>query len=123
MTRKEGMAPVQRDDLPYEFDVFCSMESDNTRIVDKSRCPALSGAVIAKPNGAVADTLKAWLSGEPAPGPVQEDSPTMATEQQLASIRKLCEYLGKGFVPTNDLSYEQARSHLVELTREYKELR
>ncbi len=123
MPRKVGMAPVQRDDLPYEFDVFCTLESDNTLIVDKSRCPALSGAVIAKPNGAVADTLKVWLSGEPAPGPVQEDSPTMATEQQLASIRKLCEYLGKGFVPTNDFSYEQARSLLVELTREYKALR
>ena len=123
MPRKVGMAPVQRDDLPYEFDVFCSMESDNTLIVDKSRCPALSGAVIAKPNGAVADTLKVWLSGEPTPEPIQEDSPTMATEQQLASIRKLCEYLGKGFVPTNDFSYEQARSLLVELTREYKALR
>ena len=47
----------------------------------------------------------------------------MATEKQLASIRKLCEYLGKGFVPTNDFSYEQARSLLVELTREYKALR
>ncbi len=123
MPRKVGMAPVQRDDLPYEFDVFCSLESDNTLIVDKSRCPALSGAVIAKPNGAVADTLKVWLSGEPTPEPIQEDSPTMATEKQLASIRKLCEYLGKGFVPTNDFSYEQARSLLVELTREYKALR
>src|SRR6266567_953557 len=122
MPRKVGMAPVQRDDLPYEFDVFCSMESDNTLIVDKSRCPALSGAVIAKPNGAVADTLKVWLSGEPTPEPIQEDSPAMATEQQLASIRKLCEYLGKGFVPTNDFSFEQARSLLEELTGEYRKL-
>ncbi len=120
MPRKVGMAPVQRDDLPYEFDVFCSMESDNTLIVDKSRCPALSGAVIAKPNGAVADTLKVWLSGEPAPEPVQGGSPIMATEQQLAGIRKLCEYLGKGFVPTNDFSFEQARSFLEELTGEYR---
>ncbi|SRR6266568_824089 len=43
-----------------------------------------------------------------------------ATEQQLASIRKLCEYLGKGFVPTNDFNYEQARSLLEELTGEYR---
>src|SRR6266568_5669265 len=120
--RKIGMAPVQRDDLPYEFDVFCSMESDNTLIVDKSRCPALSGAVIAKPNGAVADTLKVWLSGEPTPEPIQEDSPAMATEQQLASIRKLCDIMGKGFVPTNDFSYEQAKALLEELTGEYRKL-
>ncbi len=122
MPRKVGMAPVQRDDLPYEFDVFCSMESDNTLIVDKSRCPALSGAVIAKPNGAVADTLKVWLSGEPTPEPIQEDSPAMATEQQLASIRKLCDIMGKGFVPTNDFSYEQAKALLEELTGEYRKL-
>ncbi len=74
MPRKVGMAPVQRDDLPYEFDVFCMLESDNTLIVDKSRCPALSGAVIAKPNGAVAETLKAWLSGETPPQPLQPSS-------------------------------------------------
>src|SRR5579885_2212676 len=65
--RKVGLAPVQRDDLPYEFDVFCSMELDNTLIVDKSRCPALSGAIIAKPDANMAETLKAWLSGAPAP--------------------------------------------------------
>ncbi len=65
--RKLGMAPVQRDDLPYEFDIFCSMEIDNTLVVDKSRCPQLTGAVIAKPDGKVADVLKTWLSGEPAP--------------------------------------------------------
>ena len=120
MPRKVGMAPVQRDDLPYEFDVFCSMESDNTLIVDKSRCPALSGAVIAKPNGSVADTLKVWLSGEVPPVPRPAEEGTFATEQQLASIRNLCDIMGKGFVPTNDFSFEQARSLLEELTGEYR---
>src|SRR6266699_5916485 len=80
-------------------------------------------AMIAKPNGAVAETLKVWLSGEAPPVPRPAEEGTFATEQQLASIRKLCEYLGKGFVPTNDFSFEQARSLLVELTREYKALR
>ncbi len=120
MPRKVGMAPVQRDDLPYEFDVFCTLESDNTLIVDKSRCPALSGAVIAKPNGSVADTLKVWLSGEVPPVPRPAEEGTFATEQQLASIRNLCDIMGKGFVPTNDFSFEQARSLLEELTGEYR---
>lgn len=72
--RKLGMAPVQRDDLPYEFDVFATMEVDNTLIVDKTRCPALNGAVIAKPDHRVADTLKDWLSsGAPAPARVEAD--------------------------------------------------
>ena len=65
--RKVGLAPVQRDDLPYEFDIFTTMDTDNTMIVDKSRCPELSGAVIAKPDAQVADILKRWLAGEPAP--------------------------------------------------------
>jgi len=65
--RKVGMAPVQRDDLVYEFDVFSTMDIDNTMIIDKSRCPELSGQVIAKPDGHVAEVLKAWLDGVPAP--------------------------------------------------------
>lgn len=72
--RKVGMAPVQRDDLPYEFDVFCTMESDNTLLVEKSRCPQLSGAVIPKPDAKVADILKSWLMGEIPP-----ESPQLAT--------------------------------------------
>lgn len=65
--RKVGLAPVQRDDLPYEFDVFSTMEIDNTMIIDKSRCPQLSGQVISKPDGQVMEILKTWLRGEPAP--------------------------------------------------------
>ena len=68
--RKVGMAPVQRDDLAYEFDVFATMEIDNTMIIDKSRCPALSGQVIPKPDEQVAQTLSAWLVGAPAPAPL-----------------------------------------------------
>lgn len=64
---KVGLAPVQRDDLPYEFDVFSTMEINNTMIIDKSRCPQLSGQVIEKPDGQVAETLKMWLAGKPAP--------------------------------------------------------
>jgi len=128
MPRKVGMAPVQRDDLPYEFDVFCSLESDNTLIVDKSRCPALSGAVIAKPNGAVAETLKAWLSGAPMEDATKlttrEDEFTPANEKQLASIRKLFEYLGKGvFTSLDSFSFEEAKALLEELTAEYREKR
>ena len=72
--RKVGMAPVQRGDMEYEFDVFGEMDYENNLIIQKSRCPTLSGQVIAKPDGRVAEVLKAWLQGE-AP-PVQEVSPS-----------------------------------------------
>jgi AAA domain len=65
--RKVGMAPVQRADLEYEFDIFGEMDHENSLIIQKSRCPALSGAVIPKPDSKVADVLKIWLSGAPAP--------------------------------------------------------
>src|SRR5690606_30614579 len=38
------------------------MDLDNNLIVSKSRCEALSGAVIPKPGEEVADILKAWLT-------------------------------------------------------------
>jgi len=41
--------------------------SAGANIVHKSRCSELAGQVIAKPDGAVADMLKRWLAGEPAP--------------------------------------------------------
>jgi len=64
--RKVGLAPVQRDGLEYEFDVVADMDLDNNMIVSKSRCPALTGQVIAKPGSEVAQILLDWAgSGEP----------------------------------------------------------
>lgn len=61
--QKVGMAPVQRDGFEYEFDVFLDMDVDNNAIVSKTRCPALTGAVITKPGKPLAETLAAWLGG------------------------------------------------------------
>jgi hypothetical protein len=74
--RKVGMAPIQREGVEYEFDLFGEMDQDNTLVIHKSRCPALSGAVIAKPGSAVADTLKSWLQGVPQPETLQRETPT-----------------------------------------------
>jgi hypothetical protein len=65
--RKVGLAPIQRDGLEYEFTVVADMDLDNNFIVSKSRCPALSGAIIKKPGKDVADILLNWLNdGSPA---------------------------------------------------------
>lgn len=70
--KKKGMAPIQRDGMEYEFDVVAEMTSDNEMVIQKTRCPELSGQVIAKPNGATSATLRAWLSdGAPMPGPAK----------------------------------------------------
>lgn len=67
--RKVGTAPIQRDGLEYEFDVFGELDQENTLMVQKSRCPALAGSVIVKPGRPLAETLRTWLSGAPAPTP------------------------------------------------------
>ena len=64
--RKIGLAPVQRDGLEYEFDVYGDLDADNNLIIGKTRCPELTGAVIPKPGEPFARTLLAWLGqGEP----------------------------------------------------------
>src|SRR5690606_25638978 len=79
-----GLAPIQRDGLEYEFDVVADMDLDNTLIVSKSRCEALSGAVIAKPGEDVAAILKAWLTDG---APVQ-DTPQPQPAQAANSASK-----------------------------------
>lgn len=92
--RKVGLAPVQRDDLAYEFDVFSTMDIDNTMIIDKSRCPEISGAVIAKPDAQVADALKRWLAGEPAP-------------ERPLTVKEIYDFLhGKGLVKVRTDFYQ-----------------
>lgn len=78
--KKVGMAPVQRDNTEYEFDVVFDMDIENNAIVSKSRCPALTGRVIAKPGAQVATILNEWLSGEPAQA--QATAPAITADTQ-----------------------------------------
>lgn len=63
--RKVGLAAVQRQGLEYEFDVVGRLDDENTWTTTKTRCPALTGALIAKPGKPLAETLRAWLAGAP----------------------------------------------------------
>lgn len=65
--RKLGLAPIQRDSVEYEFDVFLEMDMDNNAIVQKTRCTALTGRLIARPGAELADILRGWLAGAPKP--------------------------------------------------------
>src|SRR5215470_44613 len=40
--RKVGMAPIQRADVEYEFDIYADMDAGNSMIIQKSRCSVLS---------------------------------------------------------------------------------
>lgn len=62
--QKVGMAPIQRDGMEYEFDVFMEMDIENNGLVTKTRCTALTGAILSKPGENLAETLREWLKGE-----------------------------------------------------------
>lgn len=75
--RKVGLQPVQRDGLEYEFDVVADLDTDNTLIVGKTRCPQLTGVVLAKPGKDIAGILKEWLADgeEPAAAAAPKAAP------------------------------------------------
>lgn len=78
--RKVGLQPVQRDGLEYEFDVVADMDTDNNFVVGKTRCPALAGAVVARPGKEVADTLLAWLTDGVPPAQPLPSAPRPASD-------------------------------------------
>ncbi len=66
---KVGLAPVQRDGLEYEFDLVGYMDDENNFVIDKSRCPAIAGAVLPKPNAEAFAPFVSWLDGAEPPTP------------------------------------------------------
>lgn len=69
--RKVGLAPVQRGEIEYEFDVFGEMSTDNTLHIDITRVSELKGVHIHKPGIELAHQLYEWLQGETRPVALQ----------------------------------------------------
>lgn len=74
--RKVGMAPIQRENSEYEFDVVLDMDADNNAVVSKTRCTALTGRVFARPSADIAAILADWLHGE-----TPQDKPATADQK------------------------------------------
>ena len=69
--KKLGMEPVQQPGAEYEFDMVMAMEENHAGIVSKSRCTAVDGAVVVKPDAEWFQTVIDWLNdgAEPAVAP------------------------------------------------------
>jgi shikimate kinase len=90
--RKVGTAPEQRKNIEYEFDVFASMDPDNTLVIEKTRCPLLSGGVYKKPTGEIGVTLRDWLDlGAAAPNAQDLRDRAFAVDATVDSLRGLYE--------------------------------
>ncbi len=79
--RRIGLAPVQRANTEYEFDVYGDMDQDHTLTFIKSMCVPLQHAVLPYPDASLANTLKEWLSGK--------DAETMELASLMAQITTL----------------------------------
>lgn len=60
--QKIGLKPEQREGIEYEFDIVLDMDLQNAATVSKSRCPALSGRVIQRPDSSLGEEILAWLT-------------------------------------------------------------
>lgn len=79
MPKKVGLAPVQRGDLEYEFDVVGQLDDMHGMAITKTRCSALAGAYIELPGEQIATVLRQWLddgADEPEPMRMQQQPRT-----------------------------------------------
>lgn len=61
--RKVGMAPVQRQDVDYEFDVVVVIDNEHNAQIDKTRCSSLDGKSFDKETVyEIGDVVRDWLS-------------------------------------------------------------
>jgi hypothetical protein len=88
--RKIGTKPVQRDGIEFEFDVVADMDQDNTLVVSKTRCKAIGGAVVRKPDENFAQIIADWLSsGAPAPDASDYRERALSAEATPATLLEL----------------------------------
>lgn len=126
--KKIGLAPVQRGDLEYEFDVVGQLDDSHSMIITKTRCSALADAHIELPGKQVATILSAWLTDGadepeamrvPTQNTKAEDPEEAASRARLASNPRLIELFDQLKAPDAkrlaSLKKYKADSKLVEI--------
>lgn len=89
--RKVGLKPEQRDGIEYEFDLVADMDLENELMVTKTRCRALAGAIIKKPDAKFARTILDWLEAGTGAAATATDyrDRAIAASATIADIRAL----------------------------------
>jgi hypothetical protein len=115
--RKVGMAPIQRADVEYEFDIYADMDASNTMIIQKSRCSALYGQVIAKPSGTLAEVIQTWLAGEPLPLTQTAQASEVPTQEEPGLGEPVRAQLNDLYARAKRLSLVASREQFVNYIR------
>lgn len=87
--RKIGMAPVQRDGLEYEFDIYGTLDWSNTIRITKSRCSPMQGQVTLLPGSPFWAPLFDWLRGIDNSTPPAPVAPPADDGQEFTSLLSL----------------------------------
>lgn len=84
--KKMVLDPIQREDVPYLFDVLAFLEDKQIRI-DTSHCPTLEEKTIINRSGPMlAHTLRDWLKGNPMPDRPEYDPDA---EEQTEAVKQM----------------------------------
>lgn len=110
-----GLAAVQRDGMEYEFDVVAEINIDNDFVIQKSRCPQLSGRVFNKAGKEVALILTEWLKGDETE-PSSQKEITAQNSQPLKVVDSIPNTNQEVNVP--DRLIKKIRSVLTELNKD-----
>lgn len=94
--KKVGTEPIQREGMEYEFDIVAEMDLDHNFIVTKTRCKALDGLIVNKPDQTISKTILDWLTDGAVVTPPQQkpDENSIATDAQRKKIYYLANKLG-----------------------------
>jgi hypothetical protein len=65
--RKIGTAPIQKEGSEYELDICGLLDDQNTLMISKSRCPAISSGIYPKPGKEFARIVQHWLNDTSSP--------------------------------------------------------
>jgi len=90
--RKVGLAPIQRDGMEYEFDIYVSLDIEHNLTVNKSRCRAVPmGEQFPLPGAAFLLPVVRWLAGESVEvvlqPPTQQDTDDQVQDDHQAETR------------------------------------
>ena len=129
--QKVGMAPVQRQGMEYEFDIYTSMDTSHVLTVGGSRCRALDGAIVALPSGSFMQPVAEWLTTGKSIDFEATARKQRASREQVEEIVRLSTLLRKprerfeaelvkryGVSEVASLRPEQAEELIIRLTRE-----
>lgn len=131
---KVGLAPVQRENFDYEFDLVLYMTPDNEAVVEKTRCNYYRGKVLAMPTAEDFIPFMEWLEGDEYEAPEQRQPEQEQVErigpqpvpcaaankpwQNFGQMRQVFAELQRR-IPANDFAH-MLRAHGVESPDKFK---